>query len=93
MHVAIQCLSTMPLCATREDIHIIFCHNAVHASRETLPREVRPSTSAEPPLQPLSGEDLELLTANRDQEARLDIEASGFPRVGQEAFFDVRVLY
>ena len=38
-------------------------------------------------------EGLELSTANRDQEARLDIRASGFWRVGQEAFFDVRVFH
>ena len=35
---------------------------------ETLLREVCPDTSTEPPLQPLSREVMELLTANRDQE-------------------------
>lgn len=53
-------------------------HNAVQDLTETLPREVSPSTMTEPSLQPLGGEGLNLLSANRDQEARLDIKASGF---------------
>ena len=73
--------------------YTIIRHNALRDLTETLLREVCPNTSTEPSLQPLSGEGLELSTANRDQEARLDIRASGFWRVGQEAFFDVRVFH
>ena len=32
-------------------------------------------------------------TSSREDEARLDIKASGFWRAGQEALFDVRVFY
>ena len=47
----------------------------------------------EPPLQALSGEHLPLATANREDNARLDIKARGFwgtPHLC--AFFDVRVF-
>ena len=62
-------------------------HNA------TLLREVCPDTSTEPPLQPLSGEGMELLTAKNDQEARLDIKALGFWHMEQEEFFNVRIFH
>ena len=64
----------------------IFRHNAARDLMETLLREVCPSTMAKTPLQPLSGEGLELLTANHDQEARLDIKALGFWRVDKRHF-------
>ena len=51
-----------------------------------------PDISTEAPLQPLSGEGMELLTANCDQEARLDIKALGFWHVRQESFFDLNAL-
>ena len=61
--------------------YTIFWHNAAHDLMETLLREVCPSTVAKPPLQLLSGEGLELLTVNHNQETRLDIKALGFWRV------------
>ena len=66
--------------------YTIFRHNAAHDLMETLLREVCPSTLAKPPLQPLSGEGLELLTVNRNQETRLDIKALGFWRVDKRHF-------
>ena len=47
----------------------------------------------EPHLLPLEGESFDLLTANKSEEARLDIKANGFWRPGQTAFFDVRVTH
>ena len=46
----------------------------------------------EPRQQPLDGENLSLRTVNHEDEARLDIRATGFWSRGQEAFFDVRVF-
>ena len=47
----------------------------------------------EPPLQTLSGEHLPYATANRDDNARLDIKARGFWGTPHQcAFFDVRVF-
>jgi hypothetical protein len=45
----------------------------------------------EPPLQPLTGEELRH-TANTGDEARLDFTARGFWQRGEMAFFDVRVF-
>ena len=46
----------------------------------------------QPGLQPLSGETIALRTANRQDEARLDIRAQGFwGERRQNTFFDVRV--
>ena len=68
-------------------------HNALRDLTATLLREVCPDTSTEPPLQLLSVEGMELLTANCDQEAGLDIKALGFWCVRQETFCDVRVFH
>ena len=48
--------------------------------------------SVEPILHPITGETLEETTANKSEEARLDIAARGFWISGQKAFFDVRVF-
>ena len=68
-------------------------HNEIRDLSAALLSEVCSSTSIEPGLQPLSGEDLDYETANRDKEARLDIKTTGFWRSGQDAFFDVRVFH
>ena len=46
----------------------------------------------EPPLQQLSGEVLAEKTANRSDEARLDISSRGSWITGQRVFFDIRVF-
>ena len=51
------------------------------------------NVASEPHLTPLSGEHLNYLTANRQDDARLDIKARGFWRRGQDAFFDIRVTH
>ena len=55
--------------------------------------EVCHNVSCEPVLQPLSSETFQHRSAIRDDNARLDIRASGFWSHSQEAFFDVRVFY
>ena len=47
----------------------------------------------EPPLQPLTGENVIPATANRKDDARADIHACGFWGRRQSAFFDVRVFH
>ena len=54
--------------------------------------EARYDTEIEPKLVPLKGEDLSNRTANRSNEARLDVRARGFWERGQQAFFDLRVF-
>ena len=49
--------------------------------------------ATEPCLQPLSGENLRLASANANDGARLDVRARGFWSVCQDAFFDVRVFH
>ena len=48
--------------------------------------------AVEPPLIPLTGERLNLRSANIDDEARLDIRARSFWMRGEQAFFDVRIF-
>ena len=55
--------------------------------------EVCHDVCVEPSLQPLSGEYLPRATANREDNARLDIKARGFWGTPQQcAYFDVRVF-
>ncbi len=84
--------------------HVLSCrHGGFHTLRHNDTRdliagliaEVCPDVSTEPRLQPLSGERLPP-SANKEDEARLDIRARGFWSSGhghQDAFFDVRVFY
>jgi len=47
----------------------------------------------ERPLQPLTGETLRFATANREDEARVDVAAAGFWGCNhQKAYFDVKVF-
>ena len=68
-------------------------HNEIRDLSAKLLTDVCPCVGIEPELQPLSGETLALRTANRQDEARVDIRAQGFwGERKQDAFFDVRVF-
>ncbi len=68
-------------------------HNEVRNLVASALIEVCTDVSLEPRLQPLSGEALPS-SANKEDEARLDVKARGFwNNDGQDAFFDVRVFH
>ena len=56
-------------------------------------KEVFNDVEVEPPLTPLSGENLVPRSANTSDEARADIRVNGFWSRQQSAFFDVRIFY
>ena len=66
-------------------------HDRVRDMFAKLLDDVSYDVRVEPPLEPLSGENLPN-TASREEEARLDIAARGFWQDGAMAFFDVRVF-
>ena len=68
-------------------------HNEVRDITANLISEVCSDVAIEPRLNSLSGECLHNRTANRDEEARLDVSARGVWRRGERAFFDIRVFY
>ena len=55
--------------------------------------EVCHDVAIEPPLQPLTGEAGVPLSANRRDDARVDIHATGFWSRRQSAFFDIRMCH
>ena len=67
-------------------------HNEIRDITASLLMEVCPNVAIEPFLQPLSGESLNLASANTTDGARLDVHARGFWNVCQDAYFDVRVF-
>ena len=89
-------------CGERFDIsHALSCkkggfvsqrHNELRDLTANLLAEVCCDVCVEPPLNELTGETLELRSANTSSEARLDISARGVWAKGQRAFFDVRVI-
>ena len=67
-----------------------------HDNRDTLTSllaKVCKDVQSDPHLIPLEREVLQLKTANRSEEARLDIKADGFWQHGQTSFFDIRVTH
>ena len=62
-------------------------HNEIRDLEAKWLSEVCKDVAIEPSLQPLTGELLDLATANSADNARLDIKARGFYRQGQVAFF------
>ena len=68
-------------------------HNEIRDLTAGLLSEASTSVSVEPPLQALGDEEFSLRSANREDQARLDLRASDFWVKGREAFFDVRVFY
>ena len=71
---------------------VINRHNDLRDLTASLLDEVCTDVCVEPPLAPLTGESFHYLTANRSDEARLDISARGVWCKGQRAFFDIRVF-
>ena len=68
-------------------------HNELRDITAGFLTEVCHNVGTEPPLQPLSGEQLRLRTANREEGARLDIAADNFwGRDRNRVFFDIRVF-
>ena len=53
--------------------------------------EVHKDVATEPALMPLTGEHLHA-SANKANDARLDVSVRGFWQDGQRAFFDIRVF-
>ena len=68
-------------------------HNELRDITAGFLTEMCHNVGTEPPLQPLSGEQLTLRSANREDGARLDIAADNFwGRDRSRAFFDIRVF-
>ena len=67
-------------------------HNMVRDVTARLLKEVCHDVLVEPQLLPITGEKLKEATANKSDEARLDISARSFWITGQKAFLDVRVF-
>ena len=68
-------------------------HNEIRDITADLLSEVCHNVGTEPCLQPVTGEQLTYRTANREDDARLDVVAQSFwGRDRQRAFFDVRVF-
>ena len=68
-------------------------HNEIRDITADLLSEVCHNVGAEPCLQPVTGEQMRHRTANKEDDARLDVVADSFwGRDRQRAFFDVRVF-
>ena len=68
-------------------------HNNIRDILTSFLGKVCKDVQSEPHLIPLENEVLHLNTANRSEEARLDIKANGFWQHGQTSFFDIRVTH
>ena len=68
-------------------------HNNLRDITAALLKEVCHDVKVEPQLQQFSGELLNERTANKQDDARVDISVRGFWQAGQQAFYDVRVFY
>ena len=68
-------------------------HNDVCDITANWLSEICRNVEREPPLMPLTGENIVPPSANRTDDARADIRATGFWRRQQCAFFDVRVFH
>ena len=71
----------------------IIRHNEVRDLTANLLTEVCHNVAHEPNLQPITHEVFLHQSANTDENARLDIRATGFWSRAQEAFFDIRIFH
>ena len=95
-------LSPIPLPIVIEATSLVSClkggfpsirHNEVRDITASLLSEVCHNVAIEPHLQPLSGKHMNLLTANTDTNAHLDIAADGvWGGRFKRSYFDVRVF-
>ena len=67
-------------------------HNHVRNITATLLNEISNNVQIEPQLQSLSGEYFDAKTANKHEDTRLYISATGFWCSGQKALFDIRTF-
>ena len=67
-------------------------HDEIRNIFAEMLQQVCNDVAVESPLMPLTGERLNLRSANIDDEARLDIRARSFWMRGEQAFFDVRIF-
>ena len=68
-------------------------HDEIRDLEAALLSQVCKDVATEPALQPVTGENFALRSANIEDNARLDVKARGFFRSGQCAFFDIRVAH
>ena len=68
-------------------------HDNLRNLEAALLSEVCKDVIIEQHLQPITGEEFDLRSANTDDEAQLDVKARGFHRQGQSALYDVRVAH
>ena len=68
-------------------------HNEIRDLTASLLSEVCHNVAIEPHVQPLNSEGFHHKSANTDENSRLDIRARVFWNLGQDAYFDVRVLH
>ena len=68
-------------------------HNEIRDITTKWLTEVYTDVEKEPQLQPLTGETILPRSANKQEEARVNIRANGFWNKQQNAFFDVRVFH
>ena len=95
-------LPTNCICGSRFDLtHALSCkkggfvtlrHNEVRNITASLLREVTHDVRVEPKLQEVTGERFQQCSANKKNEARLDVSASSFWVPGQRLFLDIRVF-
>ena len=94
--------STCPCSLLFNTVHALDCkkggfehsrHDEIRDLEAALLSQVCKDVATEPALQPVTGENFALRSANIEDNARLDVKASGFFRSGQCAFFDIRVAH
>ena len=68
-------------------------HDEILDLKAPLLSQVCKDVATEPALQPVTGENFALRSANIEDNTRLDVKARGFFRSGQCAFFDIRVVH
>jgi hypothetical protein len=68
-------------------------HNEIRDLTADWKSEVCRETETEPPFQPLPGVIILPRSANKQEDARVDIKTIGLWRRRQSAFFDVRVFH